>query len=118
MQEHVVERRPPQAEVAHRDPRLSQSRGSILDQLETVARHGKGQLVEAVAGLWLTAADRPEHHRCLLALPRTRQLDLEDLAAHAVLELAARTLRDHPSMVDDRNLIGELVGLLQVLGGE
>ena len=49
---------------------------------------------------------------------RAGQLDLEDLAADAVLELAAGPLCDHLSVVDDRDLIGELVGLLQVLRGE
>src|SRR5262249_31576838 len=79
---------------------------------------GKRQLVEALAGLWIAAADRCERGRRLPALRRACQLDLEDLAADAVLELAAGALRDHLSVVDDRDLIGELVGLLQVLGGE
>src|SRR5436190_139414 len=118
LQEYVVKRRPPQAEVTHGDPRLSQGRRSVLDQLETIPRRRERQLVEAVAGLWIAAADRGEHGLCLLPLRRAGQLDLEDLAADAVLELAAGALCDHLSVVDDRNLIGELVGLLQVLGSE
>jgi hypothetical protein len=43
------------------------------------------------------------------------QLHLEDLAADAVLELAARPFRDHPAVVDHRDLVGELVCFFEVL---
>ena len=46
------------------------------------------------------------------------QLDLEDLAADAILELVAGPLRDHPPVIDHRDPVGELVGLLEVLGRE
>ena len=53
-----------------------------------------------------------------LALGGVRELDLEDLAADALLELVARARGDHPAVVDHRDPLGELIGLLQVLGGQ
>ena len=52
----------------------------------------------------------------LVALSGAGQLDLEDLPAHAILELVAGPLRDHPPVIDHRDPVGELVGLLEVLG--
>jgi hypothetical protein len=40
------------------------------------------------------------------------------LPANPVLELTARALRDHATVVDHRDLVGELICLLEVLGGE
>ena len=44
--------------------------------------------------------------------------DLESLAADAVLELVRRALGDHVAVVDDHDLVGEAVGLLEVLRGQ
>ena len=41
-----------------------------------------------------------------------------DAAAQGVLELVRTALGDHPSRVDDHDLIRELVGFVQVLGGQ
>ena len=40
----------------------------------------------------------------------------DDVVAHAALEVAGRALGDQPAVVDDAHTVGELVGLLQVLG--
>ena len=45
-----------------------------------------------------------------------RELDVA--ARNARLELGGRTLRDEASAVEDCYVVGELVGFLQVLGGE
>ena len=44
--------------------------------------------------------------------------DLDDVAANAVLQLIGGACRDDLSLVDDDDLVGELVGLLEVLRGE
>ena len=44
--------------------------------------------------------------------------DLDHRRAHAVLELIAGALGDDPPVVDHRDPVGELVGLLEVLRGE
>ena len=46
------------------------------------------------------------------------ELDLQDLAADAVLELASGALGDHSPVIDDGDLVGELICLLEVLRGE
>jgi hypothetical protein len=43
------------------------------------------------------------------------EVDLEALAADAVLQLVGRTLGDHATAVDDRDEVGEPVGLVEVL---
>ena len=46
------------------------------------------------------------------------EVDLEALAADAVLELVGRALGDHAAAVDHRDEVGEPVGLVEVLGGQ
>ena len=45
-------------------------------------------------------------------------MDLEALAADAVLELVGRALGDHAAAVDDGDEVGEAVGLVEVLRGQ
>ena len=49
---------------------------------------------------------------------RPGQDDLDDVAPHARLELAEGAGGDGPAVVDDDDVIGQLVGLVQVVGGE
>ena len=44
--------------------------------------------------------------------------ELEPLAADLRLELVGRALGDDPAVVDDDDLVGQQVGLLEVLGGQ
>jgi hypothetical protein len=50
--------------------------------------------------------------------PQRRRPHLDDIAPDTVLELFRRAGVDDPAVVDDDHLAGQLVGLLQVLGGE
>ena len=118
LQKHVVERRPAQPEIAHRDLRLAERRGRILDHLEAIPRRRKRQLREPLARLRLTATNPGQRRPCIVPFRRAHQLDLQDLPADPVLELAPRALRDHPTVVDHGDLLGELICLLEVLGGE
>jgi hypothetical protein len=118
LQEHVVERWPAQSEIAHGDLRLAECRGRSLDHLEPVARRRKRQLIEPVAGLRVTATDSRQRGPRVVAFCRVHQLDFQDLPTDPVLELAPCPLRDHPPVVDHRDLLGELICLLEVLGRE
>ena len=118
LQEHVVEGWSTQPEVAHPDARMTERRSCVLDQLEAVSRRGERELVRPAAGLWLAAAHPREHRLRLVALGGAGQLHLQDLPTDAILELVAGPLRDHPPVIDHRDPVGELVGLLEVLGGE
>jgi len=44
--------------------------------------------------------------------------DVDPVAAQLGLELVGRPLGDHPAVVDHRDPVGQLVGLVQVLGGQ
>ena len=66
----------------------------------------------------LVGAERCERLYGALAVDLVGQPDLQPLAADAVLERVRRALRDHLAVVDDRELVGEPVGLVEVLGGE
>ncbi len=70
------------------------------------------------SGLGSAAADAGEHGQRLVAFAGARQLDLEDLSADAILQLVAGALSDHAAVVDHRDPVGELVGLLEVLRRE
>ena len=54
----------------------------------------------------------------LRALLGVEQPHMQRAAAHRGLELARRALGDDLAVVDDRDAVGQLVGLLQVLGAE
>src|SRR5207244_7984519 len=95
LQEHVLERRAAQPEIADAATRATRRRGGVLDELESVARGRKREPIRVLARLRIAAAHPGEHGLRLVALSRGAQLDLEDLPADAVLQLVARALRDH-----------------------
>ena len=118
LQEHIVQRGPAQPDVADADLGPAQPRGRLLHQREPVARGREGEPVRALIGLGITAADPGEQRLGPVTLPRAGQFHLQDLAADAVLELVPGSLRDHLPAVDDRDPVGQLIGFLQVLGGQ
>ena len=118
LQEDVVEGRPAEPEVADPDPFAAQLRGGVLDQLEAVPWGRHRQPVRTLVRLGIPTAHPGERLLSELALGGVRKLDLEDLAADLFLELVPRARGDHPAVVDHRDPLGELVGLLQVLGGQ
>ena len=100
------------------DPFAAQLRGCVLDQLEAVSWGGHRQPVRTLVRLGIPTAHPGERLLSELALGHVRKLDLEDLTADSFLELVSRTRGDHPAVVDHRDPLGELIGLLQVLGGQ
>ena len=51
----------------------------------------------------------------LVPLLHVGQLDLEDVTADAIFQLVTGPLRDHPAVVDDRDLVRELIRFFEVL---
>ena len=118
LQENIVQRGPAQPDVADADLGPAQPRGRLLHQREPVARGREGEPVRALVGLRITAAHPGEHRLRPVTLPCAGQFHLQDLAADAVLELVPGSLRDHLPAVDDGDPVGQLIGFLQVLGGQ
>src|SRR5262249_35849061 len=90
----------------------------VLDHLESISWRGERQLRDPLARLGFTAADPGERGPRGVPLRRVYELDLEDLASDLIFELAGAALGDHPTVVDYRDLVGELIRLPQVLGGQ
>ena len=74
--------------------------GHAQDQVVLLARAGRERALGRVQGI------------------RVGELQPDMAARDASLELARRALGDDPATVKDRDPVGELVGLVQVLGGE
>jgi len=118
LQEDIVQRGPAQPDVADADLCPAQLGGRLLHQLEPVARGREGEPVRALVRLRLAAAHPRQHRLRPVTLRHAGQFHLQDLAADAVLELVPGSLRDHLPAVDDRDPVGQLIGFLQVLGGQ
>ena len=77
------------------------------------------ELVRALGGLGIAATDRGQGD----VSARSRSSALASWTSRTwpptrSLSSSRRALGDHPPVVDDRDAVGELVGLLEVLGGE
>ena len=118
LQEDVVERGASQCKVAGHDAFVTQRRRGSRHQLNSVAAGGHRELVRPLGGLRIAATHCRKRCPCTPPIRGLGELHLQDLAPDAVLELVAGSLRDHSPVVDDRDTVGELVGLLQVLGGQ
>ena len=118
LQEDVIQRGSAQPDVADADLCLAQPGGRLLHQLEPIARGREGEPVRALVRLGLAAAHPGEDRLRPVPLPHAGQFDLQDLAADPVLELVPGSLRDHLPPVDDGDPVGQLIGFLQVLGGQ
>ena len=115
-EEDVVERRAAQAEVARHDALLVER------------AHGAHQVGRALVTRQRDATRRPRRARLAAAdaaqreqLRRARQLrgvgepSSSTSAPMPRLELARRAVRDHLAVVDDDDVVGQVVGLLEVL---
>lgn len=115
LQEDVVEGWSTQSHVRHHDACAAQLGGGLLDQHKALAGGWQYEPVGPLFSLRSAAPDAEQRSLRLFPLLRVDQLNLKDLTADAVLELAARPLRDHAAAVDHRNLVRELIRFLQVL---
>ena len=112
--EDVVERRADQLQRLDRDARLVEGAdhagdvgGAVLDLDQHGAPVDRRQQPADLAADLLGAGDRA-----------VGKLQLDVGVADLGLERVWRAFGDDPAAVDDRHVVGQLVGLLQVLGGE
>ena len=117
-QEDVVERRPAQADVVDGDARLVEV-AHDLDQRLRAARGGTVSSRVCSSSVGLADADRRiRTRRARGDVGSVVDDDLDALAADLRLELVGRAAGDDLAVVDDRDRVGQLVGLLEVLGRE
>jgi hypothetical protein len=121
-EEDLVEAGLAEREVAHPDPGAGEPaervRGELAGGLSArLGRNPGGDdgRVGLVADDDLVVSDQVAG---AVPVSRVQQPDPDAGAAHGVLQLAAGAGGDHPAMIDDRDPVGELVGFVEVLGGE
>jgi hypothetical protein len=115
-EEHLVKGRLAQRRVLWRDAgrlQAAQRHGQSPWAVRRREDHPGVALVEGRG--WLTAVPQCLQHPTTVG---GCDPQLDHRAADAVLELGSGALTHEPAVVDDRDPVGELVGLLQVLGGQ
>ena len=118
-QEYVVERRLRERHLAHRQARFLHQRDEARDGAAAVGDVDDDRIVER-AHLFqpgqLLDAQHGAGERCAAVI----RVDVhgDHVGANRGLEVRGRALRDDAPGIDDRDLVGEAVGLLQVLRGE
>jgi hypothetical protein len=113
--EHVVECGPAQRDVLDADVGVGEAQHRIGDDPGAPAQrrgHAAALDCRALIGDVRQRGQRP------LGVGGILELDLEALAAHAVLELVGGPLGDHVAVIDHDDAIREPIGLVEVLGGE
>ena len=113
-QEDVIERRPAEADVIDGDPRLVE----VADDLGQVRRPAVGRDREP-AGVQVEGAfageTADEDLACALDVVTGMDDDLDAGPADLRLELVGGAAGDDLAVVDDRDRVGQLVRLLEVL---
>ena len=111
-EEDVVQGRPAQADVVHRDALVPEPPDDV-DELLGASPGGDRQpprvLVDRRGAVRRQELGRVSEQGAVV------DDDLDPLAAHLRLELVGGAARDDPAVVDDGDLVGELVRLLEVL---
>src|SRR6185312_16332777 len=88
-EEDIVQRWPPQGQVAHRDALMAQGPRRVSQQVESVPADREGELVWSLGRLRVAAADRGKCVPGPLPVGGGCQLHLQNLPAHTILELIA-----------------------------
>ena len=116
-EEDLVQRRLAEGEVVdldsgrvERSERFHQAVAGAVD----ADRHAAGGLVD----LRLAVGEAPERHRDRSELIAPLGVHLDHVPSDATLELGRRAVGDRPAVIDDHDLAGQLVGLVEVLGRE
>ena len=117
-QEHVVQGRLRQRHLAHVEPGVLHERHEARDRPAAIGDVDNDGVVERADLLeafeFLDAQHGARDRRAVVRV----DVDGDDVGADRGLEVGRRALRDDAPGVDDRDLVGEAVGLLQVLRGE
>jgi len=114
-QEHVVQGRAAQIDVIDADPLLGQAPHRFGDGTAPLPHRNADDCV--LGGGCLFGHSRHGADRCV-AVGCILERDLQPLSPDPVLELVRGPMGDHTAVVDDRDGVGETVGLVQVLGGQ
>ena len=113
-EEDVVERRAPHRDVVDAQLRLVEP-AHRLHQRAAASSTGRRTERPSICGSRRPCRRAPRPPRAPVLV---REVDLEALAADAVLELVGGAVGDHAAVVDDRDAVRQPVGLVEVLGGE
>ena len=113
-EEHVVERGATQADVLDRDAIVLKPSRNVGQRGDAVGDRS-GDPAAVVVDLRLAVAHLSHCLDGMLDVRRLVDDDLDLVAADRALELGGRVVGDGPPAVDDRDAVGEPVGLLEVL---
>ena len=116
-EEHVVERGPVDLEVLELHAGLVEPSHGLREYARAGADRHADRAALALR-LPRPVGHRPERLERTIAVGGLTEDDLDALAAVAVLQLVGRALGDHAAVVDHRDLVGQVVGLLEVLRRE
>ena len=115
-QEHVVQAGQPQPQLRDRDAGLVQPQAEPVQQARPAARHD--QLAHGVGARQRTRSRLGDERGDAGEVLPVQRPHVQPLAADLCLERGRRAGGDHPTAVEHDEVVGELVGLLEVLGGE
>ena len=118
-QEHIVERRTPDAEIIEHDPGFVNATRCGQQHIDAwLIADGNGEATVAGINLCLLRAKPFNGHRCSIEVGGVSHLEVKHIAAESFLQFVGRSLGDHLAMVNNHDAVGEFVGLLEILGGE
>ena len=113
--EDIIEGGPPQRDVVDTYVRAVELANRLRDSSIAVAQRG---LEDPALARRAIVGQRSQSLDGRLAVGARRQGDLQALTAYAGLELVRCALRDHLSVIDHRDGVGQPVGLVESLRGE
>jgi hypothetical protein len=106
-------------EVGRVDRQLADFDGCVLEPVQQRPQRLDAAVAGDLEGERLVVAHRlPEHAGGRLQPVRVGEPEADVAAGDAALELVRGALGDQPAVVEQRDPVGELVGLLEVLRGE
>src|SRR6266540_1567870 len=116
-EEHLVESGRTQGHVFQRDAPLLEW-PECPAELFPASIHDHHHPARGLIDLGFAVPDRGERARHLGDVLGSADVDLDHLAPCALLQLGGCALGDGSAVIDDDDLIGQVVGFVQVLGGE
>src|SRR5690348_17177636 len=113
-EEHVIERRPPQPDVVDRDLGVVELAHDLREPVRTALRR-HGDLAHVLVDRVLTVAVGSQYTDRSRDVGARVDDDLDPLASDLSLQLVRGAARDDAPAVNDRDRVGQRIGLFQVL---